>query len=93
VGGRSCRGSRLGALTLVLGDDVGIVGARAAAPTAASRVSVSSRYTEPAKYPNWSARNAFHSEPGSVSPAATTARHPRPVPAGRFFGSVANGIP
>ena len=26
-------------------------------------------------------------------PAATTARHPRPVPLGRAFGSVANGIP
>ena len=45
------------------------------------------------KFAIWSARNTVHSLPGSSIPAATTARHPRPVPLGRAFASVANGMP
>ena len=45
------------------------------------------------KFAICSVRNTVHSLPGSSIPAATTARHPRPVPLGRAFASVANGMP
>ena len=61
--------------------------------SAAWMLSASSRRSSVVKYASCSARSAVHSVPGSTSPAATTARHPRPVPDGRRFGTDPNGIP